>query len=70
MNPANFVVNNINQNQIHVYLICEDKKAAEKIEVLQMTDEDANKYYNLKAFNDKLKSDSDCDRVSSDSSQE
>ncbi len=41
------MVNNINQNQIHVYLICEDKKAADEIEVLQMTDEDANKYYNL-----------------------
>ena len=45
MNPANFVVNNINTNQIYVYLICEDKKAAEEIEILEMTDEESNRYY-------------------------
>jgi hypothetical protein len=31
-------------------LICEDKKASEEIEILEMTEEEANKYYNLKAL--------------------
>lgn len=54
LNPSDFIVNNINENQIYVYLICPDKKTAEEIETLDMTKDEINKYYNAKALADKI----------------
>jgi hypothetical protein len=48
LNPSDFIVNNIKENQIYVYTICEDKKTADEIEVLGMSKEERLKYYNLK----------------------
>ena len=39
MNPSNFIVNNIKENDIHVYIICPDKKDAEEIETLTRYDQ-------------------------------
>ena len=59
LNPSDFIVNNIDKNQIFVYTICPDKKTAEEIETLDMTKDEVNKYYNLKAIADKMAKDSD-----------
>ena len=53
LNPSDFIVNNIEANQIHVYTICDCKKTADEIEVLNMTKEEKLKYYNEKAQADK-----------------
>ena len=49
LNPSDFIVNNIKDNQIYVYTICEDKPTADEIEVLGMTADEKLKYYNSKA---------------------
>ena len=54
LNPSDFIVNNIDENQIFVYTICEDKDAAQEIETLYMNKEEINKYYNAKALADKI----------------
>lgn len=46
LNPSNFVVSNIVQNDIHVYVISQDKKQAEEIETLEMTKAERNDYFN------------------------
>ena len=48
LNPSDFIVNNIQKNQIYVYLICPDKKTADEIETLDMTKDEINKYLNAK----------------------
>ena len=53
LNPCDFIVNNIDPNQIHVYTICENKKTADEIEVLNMNKEEKLRYYNEKAQADK-----------------
>jgi hypothetical protein len=40
LNPSNFVVSNITENDIRVYTISQDKKHAEDIETLEMTKEE------------------------------
>lgn len=44
MNPSNFVVNNIFENEIYVYVICPGSWEAEQIETLNMTKEETNSY--------------------------
>mmetsp|Transcript_34847 Transcript_34847/g.53494 ORF Transcript_34847/g.53494 Transcript_34847/m.53494 type:complete len:161 (+) Transcript_34847:1659-2141(+) len=53
LNPSDFMVNNINDNQIYVYTICPDEKTADEIETLEMSKEEINKYYNAKAIAEK-----------------
>ena len=49
LNPSDFLVSNIEENGIQVYCICPDKHTAEMIETIDMSKEDRNKYYMLKA---------------------
>jgi hypothetical protein len=49
LNPSDFIVNNIEENHIYVYTICPDKRTAEIIETIEMTKEERNRYFNLKA---------------------
>jgi hypothetical protein len=42
LNPSNFVVSNIDENNIYVYVISEDKKQAEEIETLGMSKAERN----------------------------
>ena len=53
LNPSDFIVNNIKENDIHVYMICPNKKDAEEIETLEMTNEEQIKYFNAKAAAEK-----------------
>lgn len=53
LNPSDFIVNNIEENQIYVYTICEDKDAAQEIETIYMTKDEINKYYTAKALAEK-----------------
>lgn len=39
LNPSNFFINNVLENNIHVYIICEDNKKADLVETLYMTSE-------------------------------
>ena len=48
LNPSDFIVNNIKENDIYVYMICPDKKTAESIETIEMTKEERNRYFNMK----------------------
>ena len=64
LNPSDFIVNNIHENQIHVYTICPGMKIAEEIETLDMNKEEIIKYLNLKAQNDKKKKEVDEDNES------
>jgi len=56
LNPSNFVVNNIKDNEIYVYVICPGNYEAEQIETLNMSKEESNIYYNQKAMESKLDS--------------
>ena len=49
LNPSDFIVNNIEENQIYVYTICPDKRTAESIETIEMNKEERNRYFNIKA---------------------
>lgn len=55
LNPSDFIVNNIARNQIYVYLICQDKKTADEIEILDMNKDEQTAYYNEKALAGKKK---------------
>jgi hypothetical protein len=44
LNPSNFIINNIERNCINLYCICPDPSAAEGIELLDMTNEEINRY--------------------------
>ena len=48
LNPCDFLVNNIQENDIHVYAICPDKAVAESIETIEMTKEEKSRYFVLK----------------------
>ena len=48
LNPNDFLVNNIEENDIHVYTICPDKMTAESIETIEMSKEEKSKYFILK----------------------
>ena len=48
LNPSDFIVNNIDDNQIHVYCICPDGSMAEGIETYDMSQEEINKYWTAK----------------------
>ena len=50
LNPSDFVVNNIEKNSIHVYLICQDKKTADEIETLDMDKAEITQYLNEQAL--------------------
>ena len=39
LNPADFLVNNIEENKIHVYCICPNPNTTEMIETLEMSKE-------------------------------
>ena len=45
LNPNDFLVNNIQENDIHVYAICPDKVTAESIESIEMTKEEKSRYF-------------------------
>ena len=49
LNPSDFIVNNIKENEIHVYTICPDKRTAESIETIEMNKEERTRYFNMKA---------------------
>jgi hypothetical protein len=44
LNPSDFKVNNIKENNVHVYSICPDKRDAETIETLFMSNDEKNRY--------------------------
>lgn len=48
LNPSDFIVNNIKENEIYVYMICPDKRTAESIETIAMNKEEKNRYFNMK----------------------
>lgn len=48
LNPNDFLVSNIQENDIHVYAICPDKVTAESIETIEMTREEKSRYFVLK----------------------
>ena len=48
LNPSNFRVSNIIDNDAHVYVICPDQLIAETIEVIDMTKSERNAYYSSK----------------------
>ena len=45
LNPADFLVNNIEDNLIHVYCICPSPNTAELIETLEMSRDQYNRYH-------------------------
>lgn len=45
LNPNDFLVNNIQDNDIHVYAICPDKMTAETIEIVEMSKEEKSRYF-------------------------
>ena len=45
LNPADFLVNGIEENKIHVYCICPTPHAAAMIETLEMSKEQIDKYW-------------------------
>ena len=49
INPGDFIVNNIKENEIYVYTICPDRRTAESIETIEMTKEERNRYFIMKA---------------------
>lgn len=49
LNPSDFIVNNIEENEIHIYCICPDGSMAEAIEVLDLNKEEMNRYWSAKA---------------------
>lgn len=49
LNPSDFVINNVEKNNIYVYCICEDMTQADAIETLDMTKEELNIMYVQKA---------------------
>jgi hypothetical protein len=56
LNPNDFLVNNIKENDIHVYAICRDKVTAESIETIEMNKEEKSRYFinkDLKTKEDK-----------------
>lgn len=61
LNPSNFIVNNIKENDIHVYIICPDKKDAEEIETLDMSNEEQIKYFNAQAAAERQQKSDDVD---------
>lgn len=40
LNPSNFFINNVIENNIHVYIICENKQQADIVETLNMSSEE------------------------------
>ena len=48
LNPSNFKVSNIVDNNAHVYVIRSDQLIVETIEVFDMTKDDKNMYYSSK----------------------
>jgi len=48
LNPSEFLVNNIQDNDVHVYAICHDKVMAESIETIEMTKEERARYFIIK----------------------
>ena len=54
LHPSDFIVNNIQKNQIYFYLICPDKKTADEIVTLDMTKDEINKYLNAKLQAEKI----------------
>jgi len=62
LNPNEFKISNIDENNIHVYVIQEDGSIAEEVETLGMTKDEKNKYLNKKAADDRrFKEDEDMD---------
>jgi len=45
LGPCDFLVNNIMENDVHVYAICHDKVIAESIETIEMTKEERQRYF-------------------------
>jgi len=66
LNPSEFIVNNIKKNQIHVYLICQDKNTADEIEILDMNKDEITEYYNEQALAGKKKREDDDDEEEGD----
>ncbi len=55
LNPNDFLINNIEENDIHVYVICPDKISADAIKTIEMTREERTRYFILNEM--KLKED-------------
>lgn len=53
LNPSDFMVNNIQDNDIHVYAICPDKQTAESIETIEMNKDEKSRYFILKELKNK-----------------
>lgn len=49
LNPSDFIINNIEDNDIWVYCICPEQRQADAIEVLDLSKDDKIKYWNSKA---------------------
>lgn len=57
LNPNDFLVNSIEENDIHVYAICPDKVTADTIKTIEMTKEERTRYFimnDMKLKEDKL----------------
>lgn len=40
LNPGSYFIRNSPENNVHVYIICEDKKVADKVATYQMTEQE------------------------------
>lgn len=59
LNPADFLVNNIEENKIFVYCICPGPEYADKIETLDMTKKQTDEYFLKKQRKEMEGSDND-----------
>jgi hypothetical protein len=59
LNPNEFKISNIEDNQIHVYVISEDGSFADEVETLEMDKEEKVQYWNKRAQEEKKTMDED-----------
>lgn len=49
LNPGSYVIPNTAESNVHVYIICEDKKVADLVATYDMTQEEIAQYHQVKA---------------------
>ena len=64
INPFNFILRNIKENKIHVYVTCEDKSVIDKIAKFDMTVEEAVFYRKQEQSESKFSMNDDVDELS------
>jgi len=63
LNPADFLVNNIEENKIYVYSICPDPGTTELIETLDMDKQEIARYWEQKVKEEAKEADSESEEV-------